>query len=152
MKNLAVVFALFFMFAFPPVAEAGIFPFLKCTEGSKEKPGTCKLCLASSTSGANPICSQQYQYENKNGGRSPEIANIAKELTDDFSNKLVEIKELPKPGFKVEEFYKQYTKYDCDQGNSQLDFIDKQIEFLTWKRKQIAASLGQKSCRLPASK
>ncbi len=122
------------------VASASLFPFIKCTGGE------CQLCLASSVQGANKVCSKNYSSNPGANDPTPGIANISRELTDDLTNQLVKVKELPKEGFDVKEFYEKFTEYSCDQADREIEFIQKQIEYLHWKLSKIEKSKAAKVC------
>lgn len=129
------------LFLWVESSKAQIFPFLTCSGPE------CKFCLAGSARGSNKVCSKAYSTNPGANDPTPGFSNISRELTDDLTNKLVKLKEFPKEGFEVKDFYKKYAEYSCERGEQELAWIDKQIKYLQWKKKKIEESRASKSCK-----
>lgn len=122
------------------VASANLFPFLKCSGGE------CQFCLASSARGANKVCSKSYSTTPTTDDPAPGVAQISQELTDDLTNKLLKIKELPQEGFDVKEFYEKFAEFSCERATQETEWIEKQIEYLQWKLKKIKETRAKRRC------
>ena len=129
-------------------AWAGLFPFLTCNGGDGEGgKASCQFCLASSVRGSNKVCSKPYYTSPGSSDPTPGIGNISSELTDDLTNKLVEIQKFPEEGFEIKDFYKKYARFSCERADEEVAWVDKQIEYLKWKKKKIQESKNKKACQ-----
>ena len=142
-KNLVWTFVLI-VFAIPMVSHAGLFSFIKCAPEKGSMAPTCKLCLSPSSGGRDSICSKTYSTNPGTNDPTPGFSNISKELTEDLTRQLARVKELPKEGFDVREFYEKYADYAPEDAEKEIEFIDNQIKFLKWKKAQILKGQSKK--------
>lgn len=133
------------------------FPFLRCDGlgDSNVSPSYCRVCFATSSSTNSRLCSQAYFNQ------SPDVQLLTQNLEDDFGYNLNKLKRVPEEGLSALE-RRSESKNACLNTLTQLQFIERQIEFLKAQRDSLMAEMQAKSCspqkslsqpsqRLPAS-
>ena len=122
-----------------PQLSYGFFPFLRCDGlgDSKVSPSYCRVCFATNTGGNSRLCSKPAFDQ------SPDVQLLSQSLEDDFSYNMEKLKRLPAEGFNV---FKRMERNACVDSFTELEFVEKQIEYLKAKRDMLMNQMITNNC------